>query len=85
MNNIEYVKFDNVSPDDFVMLLNSVKVRKHLITHDLFTAVTIVEWMNSKMEINAIEGCKIRAMLSICFRGDVGVRFSGKWELWTIL
>lgn len=62
MLTIEYVKFDEVSPEDFLPLLNKLKIREHLIQHGLFDRNTAEAWMQSKMEVDTSLGCKIRAI-----------------------
>jgi len=36
MNTIEYVKFVELDPAEFIPLLNKEKLRKHLIDHALY-------------------------------------------------
>ena len=45
MLTIEYVKFDVINPNDFLPLLNKLKIREHLIQHELFDKKTTEAWM----------------------------------------
>ena len=87
MNTVEYPKFNTIDPSDFLPLLNSKKIRKHLIEHELFTIDTLKTWMRSKMEVDATSGCKVRG---IVYEGELagwcGIQFEeGKYELAIII
>ncbi|WP_019868216.1 hypothetical protein [Methylovulum miyakonense] len=62
MNTIEYVKFVELDPAEFIPLLNKEKLRKHLIDHELFDVELVKSWIASKIEVDA-SGCKVRAVL----------------------
>jgi len=83
MVTVEYPKFNRIEPSEFLPLLNSEKIRKHLIEHQLFTIDTLITWMQSKIEVDAISGCKVRGI--VC-NGDLagwcGIQFEeGEYEL----
>lgn len=63
MKKLEYALLTDINQEALTTVLNSPRIRKHLITHDLFTSDTIVEWINAKMEVNATTGCKVRAIV----------------------
>ncbi|NRB37064.1 MAG: N-acetyltransferase [Pseudomonadales bacterium] len=63
MDDVDYLRFNEINPSEFLPLLNSQKIRKHLIEHDLFTIESLTDWMNSKIEINSISGCKVRGIV----------------------
>jgi len=63
MTKIEYMAFGEVAASEFIPLLNKNKVRKHLINHELFDADSVERWIGEKVELDAIEGCKVRAIL----------------------
>jgi len=63
MSTIKYVKLSDVSPDDFLCILNSQKNREHLIEHDIFDRSAAKAWINSKIEIDSTYGCKVRAII----------------------
>ena len=87
MINIEYLRFNDIEPSDFLPLLNSQKVRKHLIDHELFTVDTLTTWMNSKIEVDATSGCKVRGI--VCegeLAGWCGIQFEDeKYEIAIII
>jgi len=87
MNTVEYPKFNTIDPSDFLSLLNSKKIRKHLIEHELFTIDTLTIWMRSKIEVDATSGCKVRGI--VCegeLAGWCGIQFEeGKYELAIII
>ena len=63
MSTIKYVKFNEVNTNDFLPLLNNQKNREHLMAHELFDPITAKNWINSKLEVDATRGCKVRAII----------------------
>jgi len=63
MNSISYVKLNEVSPNELIVLLNKHKIREHLIEHELFDESRLKDWVDKKMEVNSTQGCKVRAIL----------------------
>jgi len=87
MSRIDYVKFSEVSPESFLSMLNKLKVREHLIEHALFDIDSTTAWMDSKLEVDASEGCKVRAInLDNQLIGWCGIQFEeGKYEIAIVL
>ncbi len=87
MGTVQYLKFNTINPSDFLPLLNSNIIRKHLIEHELFTVETLTAWMNSKIEVDAISGCKVRAIIyEDELAGWCGIQLEdGKYELAIII
>jgi len=83
MFTIEYVKFNEINPDNFLPLLNKLKIREHLIPHELFNRDSTIAWMKSKIEIDASHGCKVRAInVDSELIGWCGIQFEhGKHEI----
>lgn len=83
MSTIEYVKFEEVDPTEFVFLLNKEKLRKHLVDHELFDVELAKSWMAGKMEVDASSGCKVRAVLvNSDLAGWCGIQLEdGKYEI----
>lgn len=83
MLTIEYVKFDEISPETFLPLLNKLKIREHLIQHELFDMETTEAWMRSKIAVDASPGCKVRAIKSAHqLVGWCGIQLEdGKYEI----
>lgn len=87
MSTVDYLRFNEINSSDFLPLLNSQKIRKHLIEHELFTIETLTAWMNSKIEVDATSGCRVRA---IVFEGELagwcGIQLEeGKYEIAIII
>jgi len=84
---IEYPEFNTIDPSDFLPLLNNRNIRKHLIEHELFTISTLTSWMQTKMEVDATSGCKVRGI--VCdgqLAGWCGIQLEeGKYELAIII
>ncbi|WP_126452355.1 GNAT family N-acetyltransferase [Sulfuriflexus mobilis] len=83
MNSIAYVKFNEISSNQFMPLLNKQKLRKHLMGHDLFNESTTKEWMESKVKVDSSHGCKVRAILiDKQLAGWCGIQLEdGKYEI----
>jgi len=62
MNDIEFISFSKIDPEDFLPVLNSEPLRKHLIDHAYFDSISIREWINGKIQIESIPGCRVRAV-----------------------
>ena len=80
---IDYVGIQEVNPNSLINLLNSKKIREHLIEHESFNSETIKTWINSKKRVNATKGCKIRAIIyKKQFAGWCGIQYeSDKYEM----
>ena len=63
MNIIEYRELDTVPAEQFIPILNNQKTRNHLMEHPQFDARSIQDWIEAKCNVNAISGCKVRAIL----------------------
>lgn len=62
MSEIEYVTFDQVDVEDFIAIVNEEALRAHLIDHPLFDRSSLRMWMEDKIRVDAIQGCRIRAV-----------------------
>lgn len=62
MNHLEYVKFNEIEPVDFLPLLNKKSTREHLIDHALFDEPTVAEWVRGKVDVDLSQGCRVRAI-----------------------
>ncbi len=62
MTAIKYVEFNEVNPESFLPILNKLKIREHLIPHELFDRDSTAVWMKSKIEVDTNYGCKVRAI-----------------------
>jgi len=62
MTDVNFVHFKDVDPEDWLPVVNEQDLRKHLIHHENFTSSSIREWINDKLEIDSLVGCRIRAI-----------------------
>lgn len=60
---MKFIPFDEVRSEDFLPLVNDETLRKHLIDHPSFELATVRRWMGEKMAIDALPGCRVRAVL----------------------
>ena len=63
MMKIDYIKFTDIKPEDFLPVLNNDKLRLHLMAHDRFTLDSLVDWMDAKLLVDSQPGCKVRGIL----------------------
>ena len=62
MSDIEFASFNEVAPEDFLPVVNDESLRMHLIDHPCFDSVSIHEWINGKLQIDTMSGCRVRAV-----------------------
>lgn len=62
MPRLEYLAFSQIDPADFLPMLNKQTTRQHLIDHELFTPDTAKAWVQSKIDVDACQGCRVRAI-----------------------
>jgi GNAT superfamily N-acetyltransferase len=62
LNNFKYVDFRDIDPRVLIEVLNSEKVREHLMPHPLFDETSVRKWVAEKIEIDSTEGCYVRAV-----------------------
>ena len=62
MTEMHFIPFQQIEPQDLLLILNDPVVRKHLIDHKPFTSHSIREWVAEKRAIDALDGCRIRAI-----------------------
>jgi hypothetical protein len=63
MDSIKYVKLSEVSPHDFISLLNNQRIREHLIDHELFDIDIVKKWIQEKIKVDSTFGCNVRAII----------------------
>lgn len=83
MSSIEYIKFEEVAPSEFMPLLNQHKLREHLVDHDLFDLELAKSWMANKIKVDSSCGCKVRAIfVDANLAGWCGIQLEdGKYEI----
>ena len=60
---IEYINMAECNADEFITLLNSEDVRKHLMPHDQFNHESLASWIKQKNDCDALPGCRVRGIL----------------------
>lgn len=62
MSEIEFLCFNQVNPEDFLGVVNEDSLRTHLIDHPYFDVASLQAWMEDKIKVDAVQGCRIRAV-----------------------
>ncbi|GAA6168080.1 N-acetyltransferase [Sessilibacter corallicola] len=62
MNSLTYVNLDQIPTRELIALLNSQRVRKHLVSHDLFDETSISAWVADKCREDSKIKCIVRAI-----------------------
>jgi len=62
MSEIKFLCFNQVNPEDFLAIVNEESLRIHLIDHPYFDAPSLQAWMDDKIRVDGIQGCRIRAV-----------------------
>lgn len=84
---IKYKKLDEINKSDFLNFLNKESIRKHLISHPLFDENLLNTWIEDKLTMDKMKGCKIRAILvDDILAGWCGIQYEDeKYEIAIIL
>ena len=59
---LTYQAFDILYLDEWLQLLNSDLVRKHLLEHPRFTRDTLIDWLHEKINEDREPGCRLRVV-----------------------
>lgn len=59
-----YSPFDIPATEEWLELLNSDSVRKHLLEHPLFAKETLQDWLQDIIEEDSKLGCRLRTVQS---------------------
>lgn len=62
MRVIEFRGFESVAPDALLQIVNQDALRMHLVDHDYFDRDSLRVWMNAKIELEKVPGCRIRGV-----------------------
>lgn len=84
---IKYKELNKVKKLEFIELLNKQSIRKHLINHPNFNRKMFDKWLDEKIAMNNISGCKLRAIYSNdTLAGWCGIQYENKkYEIAIIL
>lgn len=62
MNDVSYLRFDQVDSDELMAVLNEDSVRTHLVDHPYFDESSIQMWVEDKTSTDNMPGCKVRVI-----------------------
>ncbi|MBX2870126.1 MAG: GNAT family N-acetyltransferase [Acidiferrobacterales bacterium] len=87
LDELKYVRFDQVDPEDFLAIANEPAVRAHLVDHPFFDGFSIRDWVNEKQKLELLPGCRIRAVyIREELAGWCGIQpFDNRFELAIVL
>lgn len=80
---LTYKPLQDVNTQALLKLMNSPKVREHLIEHPLFDEATLQQWIDAKNIEDAKPGCRVKAiMYDDVLAGWCGIQQSeGQYEI----
>lgn len=81
--NIDYAALSLTPIQEWLLLLNNEKVRKHLMPHPYFDETLLKQWLSEKIIEDGKPGCRVRAvMVGEQLAGWCGIQESeGGYEL----
>lgn len=87
MNNLAFVKLEQVDLNAMLDILNKESTRTHLIKHKVFDLSDVERWISNKLEVDAMAGCKVRAIeLDGVLAGWCGIQQEqGEFELAVVI
>lgn len=62
MTDIEFSSFKDVRAEEWLEILNQDALRTHLIEHPYFDENSLNEWVEDKMKVDSMAGCRVRAV-----------------------
>ncbi|MEW8691918.1 MAG: GNAT family N-acetyltransferase [Candidatus Thiodiazotropha endolucinida] len=62
MSLLKYCSLKEVNEDDLLALLNDERIREHLVEHDTFDKIKLRSWVEDKVQLNKVEGCRVLAI-----------------------
>ena len=87
MTKIEYTDLRDLDQGALLSILNTDKIREHLVSHDQFNEQSLAEWVSSKLSVDLHEGCKVRGIrVNGAVAGWCGIQFENdSYELAIVL
>lgn len=62
MSELAFLKLDQVDLNAMLEILNKESTRAHLIEHKVFDLNDVKQWVLGKLEVDAMAGCRVRAV-----------------------
>lgn len=83
MTRLEYLHLSEISPADFLPILNKATTREHLIQHPVFDESSVTQWIAAKIDVDQTPGCRVRALrIDGTLAGWCGIQLEdGRYEL----
>ncbi len=87
MEQVSYVRIEELNPNELLGILNKQKVREYLVSHALFDQSSIQAWIAGKVTVNSKSGCRVRGiMVDKAVAGWCGIQFENdSYELAIVL
>ena len=87
MNEIEYTSLQDLDQSELLSILNTEKIRVHLVAHDQFNVESLENWVSGKMGVDSENGCKVRGIrVNGAVAGWCGIQFENEsYELAIVL
>jgi len=62
MSKVTYMDFNHVKLGELLAVLNQDGLRVHLVEHAYFDTVSLRTWMEGKIAVDSLPGCRVRAV-----------------------
>ncbi|EAR10639.1 GNAT family N-acetyltransferase [Reinekea blandensis] len=62
MNDLSFIGFDQVDVDGLLSIVNEDALRTHLIDHPYYDRESLKAWMDEKVKVDSMPGCRVRAV-----------------------
>ncbi|WHI49670.1 N-acetyltransferase [Microbulbifer sp. MLAF003] len=68
MNTVEFRRLNAINQKELLAVLNEDKLRMHLIDHAYFDDNSLKHWVEAKLIVDSLPGCRVRA---VCIDGKI--------------
>ncbi|WP_444945252.1 N-acetyltransferase [Microbulbifer sp. VTAC004] len=68
MNTVEFRRLNAINQKELLAVLNEDKLRMHLIDHAYFDDNSLKHWVEAKLIVDSLPGCRVRA---VCIEGKI--------------
>ncbi|GAA5442383.1 hypothetical protein Misp06_00557 [Microbulbifer sp. NBRC 101763] len=68
MNTVEFRRLNAINQKELLAVLNEDKLRVHLIDHAYFDDNSLKHWVEAKLIVDSLPGCRVRA---VCIDGKI--------------
>lgn len=87
MKEIEYTNLQDLDQSELLSILNTEKIREHLVAHEHFNKQSLANWVSDKVKVDSTKGCKVRGIrLNGIVAGWCGIQYENEsYELAIVL